>query len=116
MATIGLIYLLKLVLVTALASVLIAYVLEPIVAALVRLHVRRSIGAFLVITAAVVLAIGTFYVSYNRALDFTEELPRYTASLRENLGSVRIENRQTSGSGPLRSRAQDPSEANRRAD
>jgi len=88
-ATIGLIYLLKLVLVTALASMLLAYVLEPAVAAMARLHVRRSIGALLVVTSTVILAVGVCYFSYNRALDFTSELPSYTASLRESLSSIR---------------------------
>ncbi len=88
-ATIGLIYLLKLVLVTALASMLIAYVLEPPVAGLARLRVPRSIGALVVVTAIVVLAAGACYFSYNRALDFTSELPQYSAALRDTVGTFR---------------------------
>jgi predicted PurR-regulated permease PerM len=88
-ATIGLVYLLKLVLVTVLASMLIAYVLEPLVRGLTRLRIPRSVGSLLVVTAAVILAAGVCYFSYNRALDFTNELPRYTATLREDLGSIR---------------------------
>lgn len=88
-ATIGLIYLLKLVLVTALASMLIAYVLEPIVSGLARLRIPRSIGALVVVTATVVLAATVCYISSNRALEFTDELPRYTSTIREEVGSVR---------------------------
>jgi len=88
-ATIGLVYLLKLVLVTVLASMLIAYVLEPLVRGLTRLRIPRSVGSLLVVTAAVILSAGACYFSYNRALDFTNELPRYTATLREDLGSIR---------------------------
>lgn len=88
-ATIGLIYLLKLVLVTALASMLIAYVLEPAVAGLARLRIHRSIGALIVVTATVILAGAVCYFSYNRALDFTSALPRYSATLRDSLGSIR---------------------------
>jgi predicted PurR-regulated permease PerM len=88
-ATIGLIYLLKLVLVTVLASMLIAYVLEPVVAGMTRLRIPRSIGSLLVITTAVLLAAGVCYFSYSRALDFTNELPRFSAILRDNLGSIR---------------------------
>jgi predicted PurR-regulated permease PerM len=88
-ATIGLIYLLKLVLVTALASMLIAYVLEPAVSGLARLRVPRSIGALVVVSATVILAAGVCYISYNRALEFTNELPRYTATIREDIGSIR---------------------------
>jgi predicted PurR-regulated permease PerM len=88
-ATIGLIYLLKLVLVTALVSMLLAYVLEPVVAAMTRLSISRSIGALVVVIATATLAVAVCYFSYNRALDFTEELPRYTATLRDSLGNIR---------------------------
>lgn len=88
-ATIGLIYLLKLVLVTALAAMLIAYVLEPMVSGLARLRIPRSIGALIVVSSTVILAGAVCYVSYNRALEFTEELPRYTTTIREDVSSVR---------------------------
>src|SRR5215469_14006725 len=52
-ATIGLLYLLKLVGVTILASILLAYVLEPPVAALVRIHGPRWVGAMVVTTLTV---------------------------------------------------------------
>jgi predicted PurR-regulated permease PerM len=88
-ATIGLIYLLKLVLVTALFAMLFAYVLEPVVVGLARLRISRSVGALLVISASVVLAISVCYFSYSRALDFTNELPHYTVTLRDSVGSIR---------------------------
>ena len=88
-ATIGLIYLLKLVLVTALVSMLLAYMLEPIVAAMTRLRISRTVGALVVVSSTVILAVAVCYFSYSRALDFTEELPRYTATLRESLGNIR---------------------------
>jgi predicted PurR-regulated permease PerM len=88
-ATIGLIYLLKLVLVTVLAAMLIAYVLEPVVAGLTRLRVPRSIGSLLVVIATVILAAGLCYFSYSRVLDFTNELPRFTEALRDNVGTIR---------------------------
>src|SRR5215471_19214638 len=65
-AMIGLIYLLKLVLVTTLASILLAYVLEPAVARLMRLRVPRAVGALITVCAALVLAVGISYFSYNR--------------------------------------------------
>ena len=88
-ATIGLIYLLKLVLVTALVSMLLAYMLEPIVAAMTRLRISRTVGALVVVSSTVILAVAVCYFSYSRALDFTEELPGYTATLRESLGNIR---------------------------
>jgi len=88
-AIIGLIYLLKLVLVTALASILLAYVLEPAVAGLRRLRIPRTTGALITVTAALFLAVGVSYFSYNRALDFVDELPRYSTALRDTFGSMR---------------------------
>jgi predicted PurR-regulated permease PerM len=88
-AIIGLLYLLKLVLVTILASILFAYVLEPVVALLFHWHVPRWLGALMVTVLAVVVALGLVYFSYNRAVDFANELPQYTATLRKNLNDLR---------------------------
>ena len=88
-AIIGLIYLLKLVLVTTLASILLAYVLEPAVVGLMRLRIPRQIGALITVSAALLLALGVAYFSYNRALDFMDELPRCSTGLRNTLGSIR---------------------------
>jgi len=88
-AMIGLLYLLKLVLVTILVSVLLAYVLEPAVALLVRWRFPRWLGASVVVILAVVLALGLVYFSYSRALDFANELPQYTSTLRRKVSEVR---------------------------
>lgn len=88
-AVIGLLYLLKLVLVTILFSVLLAYVLEPVVALLVRWHFRRWLGAMIVITLVMALSLGLVYFSYNRAVDFANKLPQYTTLLRKNVGDLR---------------------------
>ena len=88
-AMIGLIYLLKLVLVTTLAAILLAYVLEPAVAGLMRLRIPRSVSALIVVTFGLMLALGLTYFSYNRALDFVEELPTYSTAFRDSIGSIR---------------------------
>ena len=88
-AMIGLLYLLKLVLVTILASILVAYVLEPAVALLVRWRFPRWMGAGVVVTFAVLLTLGLVYFSYNRAVDFANELPQYTATLRRTVSNFR---------------------------
>ena len=86
-AVIGLLYLLKLVWVTILVSMLIAYVLEPPVVLLVRWHVPRWAGAMIVITLTVLLALGLMYFSYNRAVDFANEIPQYSTMIRKNFGT-----------------------------
>lgn len=88
-AVIGLIYLLKFVLVTALVSILLAYVLEPPVRWLTLLHIPRWIAAFLVVLSILVILGGLTYYSYNSALQFTDQLPAYSARVRGAIGSIR---------------------------
>lgn len=88
-AIIGLLYLLKLVLITILASILLAYVLEPGVTLLGRWHFPRWLGAMVVVCLALALALGLLYFSYNRAIDFANEMPQYTATLRKTISAFR---------------------------
>ena len=88
-AMIGLLYLLKLVLVTILVSILLAYILEPAVSLLVRWRSPRWLGSGVVVTLAVLMTLGVVYFSYNRALDFANELPQYTATLRRTVSNLR---------------------------
>jgi predicted PurR-regulated permease PerM len=88
-AIIGLIYLLKLVLVTTLASMLVAYALEPLVRGLGFLKVPRWLGSLIVVLLAMALAGALTYVSYSRAIDFADELPHYSSGLRDTLSSIR---------------------------
>jgi predicted PurR-regulated permease PerM len=88
-AIIGLIYLLKLVLVTILASMLVAYVLEPLVSWLVRLGIPRWIGALIAVLSALFLFAALSYFSYSRVAEFVDELPQYSAELRSTVGRIR---------------------------
>jgi predicted PurR-regulated permease PerM len=88
-AVIGLIYLLKFVLVTALVAVLLAYVLEPPVKWLSRLHIPRWVGAFIVVLSTIGTSGGLAYYSYSSALQFSDQLPAYSARIRDTFGSIR---------------------------
>jgi predicted PurR-regulated permease PerM len=88
-AVIGLIYLLKLVLVTTLTSILLAYVLEPAVSWLTRLKIPRWIGALIVVLVALALCAGLMYMSYNSAMQFSDQLPAFSARLRSEVGRIR---------------------------
>jgi predicted PurR-regulated permease PerM len=92
-AVIGLIYLLKLVMVTTLFSILLAFILEPLVASLTRLRIPRAMAALLAVTLMVGLAGGLTYFFYSRAVDFATQLPRYSGRIRSTLEDLR---RQTS--------------------
>ena len=75
-------YVAKLVMITIASSLLLAFMLEPIVWRLQRWHVPRSAGSFI----AVVLLLGCVYgvcrYSYNSAITFLDDLPKYADKLR----------------------------------
>jgi predicted PurR-regulated permease PerM len=87
-AVIGLVYLLKFVLVTTLASVLLAYILEPPVRWLARMHIPRWVGALIVVSSTIVVLGALIYYSYNSALQFTDQLPTYSTRIRDTFGSI----------------------------
>jgi predicted PurR-regulated permease PerM len=80
-ALIGLTYLLKLVLVTILSSILLAYALEPPVSWLAVLAVPRWMGALIVVLLVLSLVAGLCYFCYNRAIEFVDQMPRYSDKL-----------------------------------
>jgi predicted PurR-regulated permease PerM len=88
-AVIGLIYLLKLVLVTILAAVLMAFVLDPLVNGLSRIKVPRSVGALLAVLLMVAVAGGVTDFFYTRAVDFATQLPKYSGNIRQSLARIR---------------------------
>ena len=90
-AVIGLIYLLKFVLVTTLISILLAYLLEPPVKWLGRLRIPRWIGALLVVLSVLALLGGLADYSYNSAAQFADQLPAYSARIRNMVGSIRYD-------------------------
>ena len=86
-AILGLIYLLKLVLITTLTSLLLAFVLEPLVNYLHRIGLPRWAGALLGVVVMVVLAIVLTFFFYTRAVDFATALPKYSGKIQESLGN-----------------------------
>jgi predicted PurR-regulated permease PerM len=73
----------KVVLITLIASAVVAFMLAPLVTALVRLRVPRAVASF----AAVALMIFVLYLvtaaAYSTASDVVRELPRYTARIQQ---------------------------------
>jgi predicted PurR-regulated permease PerM len=93
-AVIGLIYLLKLVLVTTFASLLLAFILEPLVGGLARLRIPRVVGALFAVVLMVGLAAGLTYFFYGRAVDFATQLPKYSGKIRSTLADFRAQTNQ----------------------
>jgi len=88
-AVLGLIYLLKLVLITILTSLLLAFILEPLVVGLHRLHLPRPAGSFIAVVLLLGLSLALSYFFYNRAVDFATELPKYSGKIRDTVGKIR---------------------------
>jgi predicted PurR-regulated permease PerM len=68
----------KLVLVTLMVSILITFMLEPIVSLLERVRLPRPLGALIAILLLLGVLYGISYFFYNRAVNFTHELPKYS--------------------------------------
>jgi predicted PurR-regulated permease PerM len=93
-AVIGLVYLLKVVMVTTAFSILLAFVLEPFVNRLARIGVPRAVGALLAVALMVGLAGGLTYFFYSRAVDFAVQLPKYSGKIRSTVADLRAQTRQ----------------------
>jgi predicted PurR-regulated permease PerM len=79
----------KLVLVTLLVSVLITFMLEPVVVFLERIRLPRSLGALLAVLLLLAATYGASYFFYNRAVSFAQELPKYSQKIQGMLSHLR---------------------------
>jgi predicted PurR-regulated permease PerM len=92
-AVLGLIYVLKLVLITTLTSLLLAFLLEPLASSLARIGLPRWAGALLSVLLMVALALCLTFFFYSRAVDFATALPNYSGKIRDTLGNLRSQSR-----------------------
>jgi predicted PurR-regulated permease PerM len=98
----ALVYYGEAVLAVILISVLLAFVLAPVVDILSWLHLPRGLGAFVAIALLVTGIMTTIYYSYNEAVVLVQNLPKYTSRLREDVMrfSKQAESLETLGEGP----------------
>ncbi len=80
---IGFCYFAASVVMTLLLSVLLAYLLDPFVEWLERWHVRRALGALLVLLVALAMVVGLGYLVFDRADHFAQDWPKYSAVLKQ---------------------------------
>jgi predicted PurR-regulated permease PerM len=78
----------KLVLVTLLVSILITFMLEPVVALLERIRVPRALGALLAILLLMAALYGVSYFFYSRAVSFVHDLPKYSHKIQGVLSHI----------------------------
>ena len=90
-AAVGLIYLLKLVLVTILVSALLAFALDPLVVALARIRLPRALGSAIAVLLLIAFSLALTFFFYSRAIDFLNELPRFSAVIHDNLQKLQAE-------------------------
>jgi predicted PurR-regulated permease PerM len=78
-------YVAKLVMITIASALLLAFVLEPIVWHLQRWRVPRAAGSFIALTLLLGSVYGVCHFSYNSALAFLDDLPKYSYKIHETL-------------------------------
>ena len=78
----GLAYVAKMVLVVTLTSVLLAFVLAPLVDFGVRFGAPRPLSAILAVLLLLAMLYSIAFVSYSKAVDFFQDFPKYSRQIR----------------------------------
>lgn len=82
-------YFAKLVLITLFTSILLAFMLQPVVDLADRIRLPRPVGSALAVLLLVGVFYGILYFSYNRGVEFVRQLPQYTEKIREHVMKFR---------------------------
>src|SRR3954447_23714203 len=81
-AVLTLMYLAKPVLITVLASVLLSFMLAPVVDVLERMRFPKTLASLMAVLLLCGICYGVTYVSYNRAVQFIQDLPQYSGKIK----------------------------------
>lgn len=79
----------ELVLAVILISVLLAFILAPVVDALTYIRLPRGLAAAVALLLLLAAIVGTVYYSYNQAATLLQDLPKYTSKVRNDLTRLR---------------------------
>src|ERR1035438_10490356 len=90
-AVLTMLYVAKLILVVVLVSILIAFVLAPLVDLLGRLNIPNALASLIAVLLLVIAGGAATYLSYSRAMDFMQQLPQYKARIQQMTGRMRAE-------------------------
>src|SRR6266404_282713 len=82
-------YVAEFVLAVMLVSILLAFILAPIVDLLTQVRLPRSLASLVAVLLLLALVYGLTYFSYNQAVTFLQVLPRYSARIRTSVMSFR---------------------------
>lgn len=81
-AVLTLMFFAKPVLVTLLTSILLAFVMAPVVDMLERLRLPKAFASLVAVVLLCGLCYGITYVSYNRAVQLIQDLPKYSGEMK----------------------------------
>ena len=87
-AILGLCYWAEMVLAVMMASVLMAFILAPVVELFMRIRLPRGVAAAIATILLFALIALLCYYSYNQAASFVRDLPQYTAQIRDEIARV----------------------------
>jgi predicted PurR-regulated permease PerM len=79
----------KLILITLLFSILLAFVLAPLVERLEVLRIPRVVGSGLAVMMLLLVAYSFMHFSYSATVDFVQQIPKYSENIRESVGQFR---------------------------
>lgn len=79
----------EMVLVVLLVSMLLAFILAPVVEVCERFKLPRAIGSGLAVLLLLALTFGLTYLSYNQAVTFVHNLPQYSGKIRDRIERLR---------------------------
>ncbi|HWR16135.1 MAG TPA: AI-2E family transporter [Terriglobales bacterium] len=88
-AVLAAMYFAQIVFITISIALLLAFVLEPLTRLFERMRLPRSVSALIAVTifCAALYVIG--YFSYNKAVDFAQQMPRYSSEIGRVVGKYR---------------------------
>jgi predicted PurR-regulated permease PerM len=79
-------YFAKLPIVVLLVSILISFILAPVVDLLQKARLPRGVAALLAVLLLMAAIYGIVHASYNRAQQFAQQLPQYSSDIRKAVG------------------------------
>ncbi len=85
----GICYWGELVLAVMLVSVLLAFILAPVMELFIRFHLPRGLAAAVAVILLLTLIAGLAYYSSNQAIIFVQDLSKYTRTIRQEISNVR---------------------------
>jgi predicted PurR-regulated permease PerM len=77
------------VLVVLLISMLLAFILAPLVEFLQRTRLPRPLCSLMAVLVLLAVVSGLFYLSYNQAATFVQDLPKYSRKIKDELNRLR---------------------------